>query len=145
MTEYHFEINGSSYRVKIVETRAGQAIVEVNGTEYRVDIKTPASPASPSTPSVSTSAPLPVASTVASARSEVTAEDGIVQAPLSGVIRKVMAKPGDVVEAGDPILMLEAMKMENEIKASVAGTVAELFVAVGDSVNTGDNLFRITQ
>jgi biotin carboxyl carrier protein len=142
MTEYHFEINGSSYRVKVKETRAGHAIVDVNGTEYRVDIKTPASPPSQST---STATPLPMASKVASARPEATTEDGIVRAPLPGVIRKLMAKSGDLVEAGEPILVLEAMKMENEIKASVAGTIAELFVVEGDSVNTGDDLFRIEQ
>ena len=142
MTEYHFEINGSSYRVKIKETRAGHATVDVNGTEYRVEIKTPASPPSQS---ASTATPLPIASKAASARTEVTAADGIVQAPLPGVIRKLMARTGDVVEADEPILVLEAMKMENEIKASIAGTIAEFFVVEGDSVNTGDDLFRIKQ
>ncbi len=142
MTEYHFEINGSSYRVKVKETRAGRAIVDVNGTEYWVDIKSPASPPSQL---ASTATPLPIASKVASARPEVTTEDGIVRAPLPGVIRKLMAKSGDEVEADEPILVLEAMKMENEIKASVAGTIAEFFVVEGDSVNTGDDLFRIKQ
>jgi biotin carboxyl carrier protein len=142
MTEYHFEINGSSYRVKVKETRAGHAIVDVNGTEYRVEIKTPASPLSQS---ASTAAPPRIVSKVASARPEVTTEDGIVRAPLPGVIRKLMAKSGDAVEADEPILVLEAMKMENEIKASVAGTIAEFFVVEGDSVNTGDELFRIKQ
>jgi len=56
-----------------------------------------------------------------------------------------MRKAGAAVEAGDSVLMLEAMKMENEIKAPIAGTVAELFVVEGDSVNTGDDLFRIGQ
>ena len=142
MTEYHFEINGSSYRVKVKETRAGQATVEVNGTEYRVEIKTPASPPPQS---ASTAAPLPIASKAESGRPEVALEDGIVRAPLPGVIRKLMRKAGDAVEAGDSVLMLEAMKMENEIKAPVAGTIAEFFVVEGDSVNTGDDLFRISQ
>ena len=142
MTEYHFEIDGSSYRVKVKETRAGHAIVEVNGTEYRVEIKTPASPA-PQAASTSTAAP--IAPKIESSRSEAAMEDGVVRAPLPGVIRKVMRKAGAAVEAGDSVLMLEAMKMENEIKAPIAGTVAELFVVEGDSVNTGDDLFRIGQ
>jgi biotin carboxyl carrier protein len=142
MTEYHFEINGSLYRVKVKENRAGHAVVEVNGTDYRVEIKTPAS-APP--PQAQAAAPLPVAPKVESARPEVSIADGIVRAPLPGVIRKVMRKPGDAVEAQDPVLVLEAMKMENEIKAPVAGTIAELFVVEGDSVNTGDDLFRISQ
>ena len=142
MTEYDFEINGSPYRVKVKETRADHAVVEVNGTEYRVDIKTPASPAIQS-PSVQ--APLPVEPKAASARSEVAMEDGIVRAPLPGVIRKLICKAGDAVEAEAPVLVLEAMKMENEIKTPVAGTLVEFFVTEGDSVNTGDDLFRISQ
>jgi len=142
MTEYHFEINGSSYRVEVKETRAGHATVEVNGTAYRVEVKTAASPApqAPPTPAASSIAPK-----IGSTRSEVAMEDGIVRAPLPGVIRKLMRKAGDAVEAEDPVLMLEAMKMENEIKAPVAGTIAEVFVVEGDSVNTGDDLFRIQQ
>jgi glutaconyl-CoA decarboxylase len=142
MTEYHFEINGSSYRVKVKEARAGSAVVEVNGTEYRVGIKTPASPPPQSAP---TEAPLPIAPRTESAGLDVAMEDGIVRAPLPGVIRKVMHKAGDAVEANQPVLMLEAMKMENEIKAPVAGTITEISVVVGDSVNTGDSLFRIQQ
>jgi biotin carboxyl carrier protein len=140
MTEYQFEINGSSYRVKVKEAGGADAIVEVNGTEYRVAIKTPTSgPAQ----SASTPAPSAVAPKVESARSEAAMEDGIVRAPLPGVIRKLMRKPGDVVEANEPVLVLEAMKMENEIKTPVAGTIVEVLVVVGDSVNTGDGLFRV--
>jgi biotin carboxyl carrier protein len=142
MTEYDFEINGSPYRVKIKETRAGHAVVEVNGTEYRVDIKTPASPPPQS---ASTPTPLPIEPKANSARSEVAMEDGIVRAPLPGVIRKLICKAGDAVEADAPVLVLEAMKMENEIKTPVAGTIAEVFVSEGDSVNTGDDLFRVGQ
>ena len=142
MTEHHFEINGSSYRVRVKETRAGHAVVEVNGTEYRVEIRTPASPSPQLTP---TATQLPIAPKVASDRPEVTMEDGVVRAPLRGVIRKLIHKSGDAVEADEPVLVLEAMKMENEIKAPAAGTIAELFVVEGDSVNTGDDLFRIQQ
>ena len=142
MTEYQFEIEGSSYRVVIVETRADHAIVEVNGTEYRVGIKTPVSaPAQPA----AAAAPVPVASRAGSSRPETVSEDGVVRAPLPGVIRKLMRKVGDAVEAQEPILVLEAMKMENEIKTPVAGSIAEFLVNEGDSVNTGDGLFRIQQ
>ena len=131
-----------TYRVVVKEAREGHAIVEVNGTEYRVEIKTPASARAQPAPAA---APLPVAPRTPSARSETVVEDGTVRAPLPGVIRKLMRKAGDVVEANEPIMMLEAMKMENEIKTPVAGTIAEIFVVEGDSVNTGDDLFRIQQ
>jgi len=142
MTEHHFEINGSSYQVVVKEARAGHAIVEVNGTEYRVEIKTPASPP---VQSASTGTSLPTAPKFESARPAVAMEDGIVRAPMPGVILKLMRKSSDQVEADEPVLVLEAMKMENEIKAPVAGTIAEIFVVEGDSVNTGDSLFRIKQ
>jgi biotin carboxyl carrier protein len=144
MTEYHFEINGSTYRVKVKESRAGQAVVEVNGTDYRVAIKTPAAEPSQAAPTVAP-APLPVAQRSASPGVESAMEDGIVRAPLPGVIRKLLCKAGDTVEADQAVMVLEAMKMENEIKAPVAGTIAEFFVVEGDSVNTGDDLFRISQ
>jgi len=142
MTEHHFEINGSSYRVVVKEARAGHAIVEVNGTEYRVEIKTPASPP---VQSASAGTSLPTAPKFESARPAAAMEDGIVRAPMPGVILKLMRKSSDQVEADEPVLVLEAMKMENEIKAPVAGTIAEIFVVEGDSVNTGDSLFRIKQ
>jgi biotin carboxyl carrier protein len=142
MTEYHFEIDGSSYRVVVKETRAGHAIVEVNGTEYRVEIKTPASGAAQPAAAV---VPPPATRRIESAGPETAVEDGVVRAPLPGVIRKLMRKAGDVVEANEPVLVLEAMKMENEIKTPAAGTIAEILVVEGDSVNTGDGLFRIQQ
>jgi biotin carboxyl carrier protein len=140
MTEYHFEIDGSSYRVKIKETRPDHAIVEVNGTEYRVEIERAAA-----APVRSAPAPLPppIAPRIASAGPRVAMADGIVRAPLPGVILKVVRKPGEAVEVDEPVLVLEAMKMENEIRAPIAGTIAELFVVEGGSVNTGDALFRI--
>src|SRR3990172_5865337 len=122
MTEYHFEIAGSSYRVKIKETRPDHATVEVNGTEYRVEIERAASAPARTAP---VPLPPPIAPKIQPAGPRVTMEDGIVRAPLPGVV-------------------LEAMKMENEIRAPIAGTIAELFVVEGGSVNTGDPLFRIS-
>jgi biotin carboxyl carrier protein len=140
MTEYHFEINGSPYRVKIKEARPDHAIVEVNGAEYRVGIERAASAPAQATP---TPAPPPIAPKLAPAGPRVEMEDGVVRAPLPGVILKVIRKAGEAVEADEPVLVLEAMKMENEIRAPIAGTIAEVFVAEGGSVNTGDPLFRI--
>lgn len=63
-----------------------------------------------------------------------------IKAPLPGVILSIKAAPGAKVKAGDTLLVLEAMKMENEIAFSEAGTVKAILVQVGDSVNTGDIL-----
>jgi acetyl/propionyl-CoA carboxylase alpha subunit len=61
-------------------------------------------------------------------------------APLPGKISRVAVRPGDAVEAGDILLVIEAMKMENEFRAGAAGTVAEVRVTVGAAVNAGDVL-----
>ena len=68
------------------------------------------------------------------------AGNGTVSAPMQGTIVKVLVAVGDTVEAGQALLVLEAMKMENHINAETAGTVAEIRVAEGDTVGTGDVL-----
>ena len=60
--------------------------------------------------------------------------------PLPGIILEVRCKPGDNVKKGDTIMILEAMKMENNILASQSGKVSEILVKVGDSVLEGDQL-----
>ena len=62
---------------------------------------------------------------------------------LAGNVFRVLAKPGDVVNAGQPVLTVEAMKMESEISAPKAGTLSHLFVGEGDAVAVGDPLFTI--
>ena len=64
-------------------------------------------------------------------------------APLPGRIVHVAIKPGDRVEKGDTLLVIEAMKMENEYKATSAGTIAEVRVSAGQAVNGGDVLVVI--
>ena len=66
--------------------------------------------------------------------------DIAVEAPMPGTILDIKAAPGTAVEAGQCILILEAMKMENEISAPAGGTVREIRAREGDSVNTGDVL-----
>jgi acetyl-CoA/propionyl-CoA carboxylase biotin carboxyl carrier protein len=68
------------------------------------------------------------------------AGSGTVSAPMQGTIVKVLVAVGDTVESGHALLVLEAMKMENQVNAETAGTVAEIRVAEGDTVGTGDVL-----
>jgi acetyl-CoA/propionyl-CoA carboxylase, biotin carboxylase, biotin carboxyl carrier protein len=58
--------------------------------------------------------------------------------PMQGTIVKVLVAAGDEVEAGQPVCVLEAMKMENNIGATKSGTVTEVKVAPGDTVGSGD-------
>jgi biotin carboxyl carrier protein len=67
----------------------------------------------------------------------------VLKAPLPGKISHVAVKPGDTVTRGDTLLVIEAMKMENEFKAATAGTVSEVHVTAGQAVNPGDVLVVI--
>lgn len=83
-------------------------------------------------------------STAAPAAAPVAAGDGEpVVAPLSGNIWKILVSPGDTVEEGDVLIILEAMKMETEIRASKAGTIGEVFIKVGDAVSVDDEMLTI--
>jgi len=105
--------------------------VEVDGRRFAVSLWVPKS-AAPATPARSGKAKGP--------RSGGGSEggDGRVAVPMQGTIVKVLVAVGDTVEAGDPVCVLEAMKMENNVAADKAGTIAEVLVAPGDSVGGGD-------
>ena len=72
-------------------------------------------------------------------------QSGVVLAPIPGVIASLAVAVGDTVAAGAHLLVLEAMKMENELPAPIAGTVSALHVAAGDTVNKGDRLVELTR
>lgn len=125
--------------------------VVVNGTSYEVEVEglgsegaISAAPA-PATP-VPAAAPAPVAAKPAAAPAPAPAAapivtDGVkVEAPMPGTILDIRVNPGDSVSAGDVLMILEAMKMENEITAPQDGTVKEIATAKGAAVNSGDLL-----
>lgn len=144
MKDFKFKISGNEYLVHIANVDGNIAEVEVNGTPYRVELekelkqtKTPKLvrkefvPTTDSHPSVvktvSTGSPV----------------SGAVKSPLPGVILEVHVKPGDMVKSGQRILVLEAMKMENNIESDKEGKVLEVKVSKGDSVLEGDVLITI--
>ncbi|MEE0801376.1 MAG: biotin/lipoyl-containing protein [Gemmiger sp.] len=116
-------------------------IVTVNGVAYNVTVEENANGAAapvaaPAPAPAAAPAPAPAAAPApAGAAGAVT-----VSAPMPGNILDVKVKPGDSVKAGDTLMILEAMKMENEISAPQDGTVASINVRKGDTVNSGDTL-----
>ncbi len=115
--------------------------VEVEGKRFSVRVWLPEAPAV--TPA---GAGAPRAGRVTRPRPAAGAAaggDGTVSAPMQGTIVKVLVAEGDTVEAGQALLVLEAMKMENHINAEASGTVKEVRVAAGDTVGTGDVLIVI--
>jgi acetyl-CoA/propionyl-CoA carboxylase biotin carboxyl carrier protein len=112
--------------------------VEVNGRRFGVTVWVPESQAGAAMAAAGTggrAAPRPRRSTGASARAAGT---GAVTVPMQGTIVKVLVSEGDVVEVGQTVCVLEAMKMENNIAADKSGTVKEVKVTAGQSVGSGD-------
>lgn len=127
--KYKVTLNGRTYEV---EVEAGKAMLL---DEYEAIVPT-AAPAAPA------AAPAPVAAPAAApapaAAAPVAGE--AVTAPMPGNILDVRVTPGASVKAGDTLLILEAMKMENEISAPQDGTIATVDVRKGDTVSSGDLL-----
>lgn len=110
--------------------------VEVDPGEGGMKVSSP-SPAAPARPSP---APVHAAPAPSKAAPAGAAAPGAVTAPMPGIVIEYRVKEGDKVKAGDVLLILEAMKMQNEIKAAAAGTVKSLSHKAGDSVQKGETL-----
>ena len=117
-------------------------IVTVNGVAYNVTVEegtgAPVAAAAPVAAPAAAPAPAAPAAAPAGAAGAVS-----VTAPMPGNILDVKVKAGDSVKAGDTLLILEAMKMENEISAPQDGTIASVNVRKGDVVNSGDLLITM--
>ena len=136
MEDFKFKIAGKNYTTKVVEEEGGSLLVTVNGKTYQVEMpgRTPA-PKPVIRPAGGVAA-APVAAPAAAA----PASDTTVVAPLPGTITKVVAKAGQKVKKGDVLVVMEAMKMANDIVAEANGTVKAVSVSEGQSVNQGDVL-----
>ena len=133
MKEYKLKINSNDYHVVVSGLSNGRADVMVNGQSYSVEIAD-AGAASDAGKSASAPAPAPAAKPAAG---------GAVKSPLPGVVLDIQVAVGDRVGTGQRLMILEAMKMENNIDSDREGTVKEIKVATGDSVLEGDVLLTI--
>jgi biotin carboxyl carrier protein len=121
MKYYNITVNGVAYSVSVEETSAGAAPV-----------------AAPVAAAPKAAAPVAKPAAPAAAQGATA-----VKAPMPGNILDVKVKKGDSVKSGDILVILEAMKMENEIVAPADGTVAAINVNKGDTVNSGDVLVSL--
>ncbi|MDR0206971.1 MAG: acetyl-CoA carboxylase biotin carboxyl carrier protein subunit [Bacteroidales bacterium] len=154
MKNYKFTINDNKYSVDIVDIEDKIATVEVNGTPYQValevEVRKPVSipkpivkqvtsasavvnPTQPPYPKI---APVPQAAPAPSGGS-------VIKSPLPGSVLDIYVNVGDAVKQGQRVLMLEAMKMENNIDADKEGIVKEIRVQKSSSVMEGDVLIVI--
>jgi glutaconyl-CoA/methylmalonyl-CoA decarboxylase subunit gamma len=145
MKKFKFKINGNQYNAEVLSIEDNIAEVEINGTKYSVEVdkdmqpvKTPKLMRSISVPS--TDAHPSVAKTSSPSAPK---GGGTIKSPLPGVILELFVKVGDVVKIGQRLLVLEAMKMENNIEADKAGKIVSISKNKGDSVMEGDVLIVI--
>ncbi len=145
MKKFKFTINGNQYETEILSVDDNIAEIEVNGTSYKVEVdkeiktsKTPKLVRPVAVPS--TDAHPSVAKTSSPATPKGA---GSIKSPLPGVILEVYVREGDMVKMGQKLIMLEAMKMENNIEADKPGKVLSILKHKGDSVMEGDVLITI--
>lgn len=148
MKNYKFKINGNEYSVDIVNIEENKAQVEVNGKSFEVEmdmtgIKVPVAPKAAPVAAAPAAAAAPA---VAPASAPAPAAGGAgmqVKSPLPGTVLNIMVREGDTVTAGQHLILLEAMKMENNIDAPKAGRVTNIRVKDRDAVMEGDVLLTI--
>ncbi len=133
MKDYKFKINGQDYAASVEEQDNGTLNVTVNGKTYQVELPEKAHHCTRPMvrPAVSAAAGAPAVARPAAAA------PGNVVAPLPGTITSVKVKKGQKVKKGDVLLVMEAMKMANDITAEADGTIKNVCVSQGQSVNQG--------
>ncbi len=153
MKEIVLDINGKEYKIKVNEFGAYKAVLTVNEKKYSVGLKdlgiesvqqirekpvpvaTRVEPIE--APSVVKQQPKPAEHLHKPAA---IAQGKSILSPLPGLILEVLVKPGDAIKQGQDVIIMEAMKMENEIQSQFSGTVKEVKVNKGDNVYEGDIL-----
>lgn len=163
MAKYQYKVKGVDYEVEIQDIEGNIANVTVNGIPFEVEMKQPvkagkqkfrianeATDGKGGVSSADSAKTTPTGSSASSANAEAASKKASasaggkpVVAPLPGTINDIKVKVGDKVSAGDTVVILEAMKMQNNIEAETSGTIASINVNKGDAVMEGDTLVTI--
>ena len=158
MKTYKYKVQGVEYEVEIAEVEGKIAKVNVNGIPFEIEMQKPINAAkhpalaatkrsantAPAEPVASAPQPAPTVSSGAPAQPAAPAGAGTpVKAPLPGTINAINVKVGDTVAVGDVVVVLEAMKMQNNIEAENAGTITSILVNQGDTVMEGAVMLTI--
>lgn len=129
MKEFKFKISGQDYSATVAEENAGSLVVTVNGQAYQVEV-----------PQTKAAAPVMARGNAGAAQAGGPKN---INSELPGTVTKIVAANGQHVKKGDVLLVIEAMKMANDIVSDVEGTVQRIAVTEGQSVNQGDLLVEM--
>ena len=158
MKTYKYKVQGVDYEVDIVEVEGKIARVNVNGIPFEIEMQKPinaakhpalaatkrtANAAPAETPAAPAAAPVAAAPAKPAAQPAAAGAGNALKAPLPGTINAINVKVGDKVNVGDVVVVLEAMKMQNNIEAEYAGTVTSILVNQGDTVMEGAVMLTI--
>lgn len=142
MKEYKYTINGKKYEVAIGEIVENTASITVNGEDYQVEMEPEAQPEKKKVV-VHPAASQPAAAQASAPAAGHANLQNAIKAPLPGVVTEVTVAVGDQVNVGDKVVVLEAMKMANNLEAEKAGQVTAICVQPGQTVMEGDALVVI--
>ena len=157
MKTYQYKVQGVDYEVEIAEVEGKIARVNVNGIPFEIEMQKPinaakhpalaatkrasSAPAAPAAPVAA--APVAAAPAKPAPAAAPAGAGNAVKAPLPGTINAINVKVGDTVAVGDIVIVLEAMKMQNNIESEYAGTVTSITVSQGDTVMEGAVMMTI--
>ena len=152
--KYQYTVKGVDYEVEIQDIEGNIANVTVNGIPFEVEMKQPIKAGKQkvklseerrmkSEESNSSSSATNASSATTTQPAAAAASGKSVVAPLPGTINEIKVKVGDKVNAGDTVVILEAMEVQNNIEAETSGTITGINVNKGDAVMEGDTLVTI--
>ena len=146
MSDFKFKIDGAEYTANVEEKEDGKLCVTVNGKAYEVEVPDHVAAApkvKPIKPAAATATPAAAPAAAPAAPKKASGAGQAVTAPLPGTITSIEVKEGDAVKAGQTVIVMEAMKMANNITAECDGTVKAILVQQGAQVQSGDALIEI--
>lgn len=145
--EYKYKINGMQFTVAVGEINNNKVQVEVNGTQYVVEMD---ETAAPKVAAVAAQEKRPAAAPRTETGEKIIAKPAatntgsyMVKSPLPGTIMGFKVKVGDTVNSGDTVCVLEAMKMENDVRTQKGGVVKKILVDIGDAVLEGADIVEL--
>lgn len=143
MKKYKFTIHGNQYDVNIMNVEDNNIEIEVNGSTYHVEVDKSLQPVK--TPKLVRARAVPSTDTTPSEGTGIKTVKGFgtIKAPLPGTVLSIHCKQGDTIKIGQKLIVLEAMKMENNIDSDKEGKVLSVKVNPGQQVMEGDILIEI--